>query len=360
MTSAGDDIARLKRQLADERAARAAAEARASEAVVRATSAEALVAHLRLAIEKLRRSLYGSRSEHGHKLLDQMELQLEDLVATAAEEAARIELAGKGATVPPHTRRQPVRQPLPEHLPRERVVVPGPSACPCCGSSKLAKLGEDITETLEVIPRQWKVIQHVREKFSCRACETICQAPAPFHVISRGRAGANLLAMVLYGKFGLHQPLNRQSAEYAREGVELPLSTLADHVGACAATLQPLVDLIRAHVFAGERIHGDETPVPMLAKTKCQQARLWTYVRNDRPFGGRDPRAIARARIPSGIWPAMAGSCKPTATVAMADSPARIDGRGRSQRRRAGRMPGASSSCSPTSPRRHGTARSPS
>jgi transposase len=282
---AGEDIARLQRQLAEERAARAAAEDRAREAVARATSAEALIAHLRLAIEKLRRSLYGSRSEHGHKLL-------EDLVATAAEEAAGIALAGKGETVVrPQTRRQPVRQPLPEHLARERVVVPGPSACPCCGSSKLTKLGEDVTETLEVIPRQWKVIQYVREKFSCRACETISQAPAPFHVISRGRAGANLLAMVLYGKFGLHQPLNRQSADYAKEGIDLPLSTLADHVGACAAVLQPLVDVIGAHVFAGERVHGDETPVPLLAKGKCRQARLWTYVRDDRPFGGHDPPA---------------------------------------------------------------------
>jgi transposase len=155
----------------------------------------------------------------------------------------------------------------------------------------LSKLGEDITETLEVIPRQWKVIQHVREKFTCRACEKISQTPAPFHVIVRGRAGPSLLAMILYAKFALHQPLNRQSDEYAREGVELPLSTLADDVGACAAVLQPLVDLIRAHVLAGARIHGDDTPVPLLAKGKTIQARLWAYVRDDRPFGGADPPA---------------------------------------------------------------------
>src|SRR5216683_5076963 len=109
------------------------------------------------------------------------------------------------------------------------------------------------------------------------------------HVIARGRAGPSLLAMILYAKFALHQPLNRQSDEYAREGVELPLSTLADDVGACAAVLQPLVDLIRAHVLAGARIHGDDTPVPLLAKGKTIQARLWTYVRDDRPFGGADP-----------------------------------------------------------------------
>ena len=290
--SAGEDIESLKRQLAAEREARAAAEARASEAVARASSAEALIAHLRLAIEKLKRDLYGTRSEHGRRLLDQMELELEELVATAAEDTVKAELASNGERgVAGHARRHPVRKPLPEHLPRERVIVPGPTACPCCGSSKLAKLGEDVTETLEVIPRQWKVIQYVREKLTCRACEAISQAPAPFHVIARGRSGANLLAMLLYAKFGLHQPLNRQSAEYAKEGIDLPLSTLADHVGACAAVLQPLVDVIRAHVFAGERIHGDETPVKLLAKTKCHQARLWTYVRDDRPFGGRDPPA---------------------------------------------------------------------
>ena len=125
--------------------------------------------------------------------------------------------------------------------------------CPCCGG-KLAKLGEDITETLEVVPRQWKVIQTVREKFTCRQCERITQPPAPFHVIARGRAGASLLAMILYAKFGEHQPLNRQSESYAREGVDLDVSTLADWVGACTASLTPLVELIRRHVFAAERI----------------------------------------------------------------------------------------------------------
>ena len=202
-----EDVESLKRllaardaELAAERAARRAAEASAA-------SAEALITHLRLAIEKMKRELYGSRSERGRKLLDQMELELEELVANAAEDTAKREIAPRGERIiPAHTRRHPQRRPLPEHLPRERVIVPGPTTCSCCGSSKLAKLGEDITETLEVVPRQWKVIQYVREKFTCRACEAISQAPAPFHVISRGRSGANLLAMVLYGKFGLHQP----------------------------------------------------------------------------------------------------------------------------------------------------------
>jgi len=152
-------------------------------------------------------------------------------------------------------------------------------------------LGEDVTETLEVIPRQWKVIQTVREKFSCRACETITQPPAPFHPIARGRAGASLLAMILHGKFGNHLPLNRQSEGFAREGIDLDVSTLADWVGACTGTLAPLVALIRAHVLSAARIHGDDTTVRVLAKLRTTTGRLWTYVRDDRPFGGASPPA---------------------------------------------------------------------
>jgi len=296
-----DDVETLKALLAArdieigaERSLRMAAQAEAARASASVSSAEALIAHMKLAIEKLRRELYGSRSERGRKLLDQMELELEDLEASATQDEIAAEMAAKSAStsfVPAHTRKKPVRKPFPEHLPRERVIVPGPTECPCCGSTKLAKLGEDITETLEVIPRRWKVIQHVREKFTCRDCEKISQPPAPFHVIARGRAGPNLLAMVLHNKFALHQPLNRQSEAYAREGIDLPLSTLADDVGACAAVLSPLADRIRAHVFAGERIHGDDTPVPLLAKGKTVTARLWVYVRDDKPFGGADPPA---------------------------------------------------------------------
>ena len=289
-----DDIESLKRLLVAERAARFEAEAKAALATAQVSGAEAVIAHLKLAIEKMRRELYGSRSERGHKLLDQMEFELEDLEATAAEDEAAAEIAamraGLSTLIPAHRRRSG-RRPFPDHLPRERVIIPGPSSCLCCGSSRLAKLGEDITETLEVVPRQWKVIQHVREKFTCRTCEKISQAPAPFHVIARGHAGPSLLAMIVHAKFALHQPLNRQSETYAREGIDLPLSTLADHVGACAAVLAPLADLIRAHVMAADRIHGDDTPVALLAKGKTIQARLWTYVRDDRPFGGADPPA---------------------------------------------------------------------
>ena len=152
-------------------------------------------------------------------------------------------------------------------------------------------MGEDVTETLESIPRQWKVIQHVREKFTCRDCEKISQAPAPFHVIARGWAGPNLLAMIVFEKFGQHQPLNRQAERYAREGVPLSLSTLADQVGACASVLRPIYDRLQAHVLAAERLHGDDTTVPVLAKGKTATARSWVYVRDDRPFGGRAPPA---------------------------------------------------------------------
>jgi transposase len=157
----------------------------------------------------------------------------------------------------------------------------------------LRKIGEDVTETLELIPRRWKVIQHVREKFSCRACETISQPPAPSHPIARGRDGAGLLAHILVSKYSLHLPLDRQSKAYAHEGIELDVSTLADWVGACSATLMPLVDAIKAHVFAAGRIHADDATVPVLAKGKTRTGRVWTYVRDDRPFGGPDPPAVA-------------------------------------------------------------------
>lgn len=259
-----DDVATLKRLVL-------ARDAELARARAEASSADALIAHLRLAIEKMRRELYGQRSERKAHLLDQMELKLEELEADAAEDELAAETAAASTgdtTVRPHTRRKHARKPFPAHLPRERVIVPGPAACACCGSTRLAKLGEDVTETLEVAPRQWKVVQIVREKFTCRACETISQAPAPFHVLPRGFAGPSLLAMILFEKYGQHQPLNRQSERYAREGVELSLSTLADQVGGCAVLLRPLYDLIRAHVFAGERVHGDDTPVPVLAKGK--------------------------------------------------------------------------------------------
>ena len=183
-------------------------------------------------------------------------------------------------------------EPLPEHLPRERIVYPAPCTCPTCGGA-LRKLGEDVTESLECVPRTWKVVEHVREKFSCRSCEAITQPPAPSHPIARGRAGPHLLALVLVSKYGHHLPLHRQSDIYAREGIELDVSTLADWVGSSMATAMPLVLAIQRHVFAAERIHADDTTVPVLAKEKTRIGRLWAHVRDDRPFGGPDPPAAA-------------------------------------------------------------------
>ena len=248
---------------------------------------------LKLTIAKLQHARHGASSERGRKLIDQLELQLAELQESAAQDETATELAAPAKTSDtPKTsgRLKPARRPLPEHLQRERVVHPAASECPCCGGT-LRKLGEDITETLEYVPACWKVIQHIREKFACRKCETITQAPAPFHPIARGRAGPQLLAQILFAKYRAHLPLNRQSEIYASEGVDLNVSTLADWVGAAAATLMPLVDAIRAHVFAAERIHADDRPVPVLAKTRTRIGRLWTYVRDDRPFAGQAPPA---------------------------------------------------------------------
>ena len=246
--------------------------------------AQALIEHLQLVIAKMKREMFGPRSERSQRLIDQMELQLEELAAAQGEDETKAETAR--VQVQGFTRRQATRRDFPAHLPRRRIVHPTATSCPCCGSSNLSKIGEDITETLDVIPRQWFVTEHVREKFSCRSCEKITQPPAPFHAIARGFAGPSLLAMMLVEKYANHQPLNRQSEQYAREGIYLSVSTMADHVGACAAMLNPLYELIAAHVFAAERIHGDDTTVPVLAKVKTRTGRIWTYVRDDRPFGG--------------------------------------------------------------------------
>jgi transposase len=270
-----DDTAALKAALIETRA--------------KLVGAEALIEHLQLVITKMKREMFGPRSERSQRLIDQLELQLEELAAAAAEDETKAETAR--VHVQGFAPRQATRRNFPADLPRRRIVHPAPTFCPCCGGSKLSKIGEDITETLDVVPRQWFVTEHVREKFSCRSCEKITQPPAPFHAIARGFAGPSLLAMMLVGKYANHQPLNRQSEQFAREGIELSVSTMADHVGACAATLTPLYELIKAHVFAAERIHGDDTTVPVLAKVKTRTGRIWTYVRDDRPFAGEAPPA---------------------------------------------------------------------
>ena len=294
------EIAALRAALAEERAA--LAEERAAR-----TRAEAEIEHLKLLIAKLRRERYGQSSERSRHLLDQLELQLDQLETAAGENASQGEADDGDTTVRAFTRRKPKRAPLPADLPRERVVLPSPEACSCCGGADLVKLGEDVTETLEVVPRQWKVVQTVREKFSCRACEAITQPPAPHHAIARGRAGPGLLAMIVCDKFAMHLPLTRQSRAFAAEGITLDVSTLADWVGRACATLAPLQERIRAHVLGAERLHGDDTTVPVLARKKTVTGRIWTYVRDVSHANATGPRehgkTLRRQRPAGGTLP---------------------------------------------------------
>src|SRR6202048_3407908 len=287
-----DDITALKEALASERAK--ALDIAAELAVARAKASEdsGLIAQQKLQIAKLQRQIYGQRSERSSRLIDQLTLTFEELESSATEDELAAEKAvAMTTTVRGFTRARPERQTFPDHLPRERVVIDPPAACECCGGNRLRKLGEDVTRTLESVPREWKGVETVREKFSCRDCEKISQAPAPFHAVARGWAGPSLLAMIMFEKFGQHQPLNRQAERYALEGVPIALSTMADAVGAVCASLDPLLRLVESHVMAAERLHGDDTTVPVLALGKCDVARCWVYVKDDRPCGGSDPPA---------------------------------------------------------------------
>jgi transposase len=287
-----DDVAALKAALVAERARGLEAAAELAAARAKASEDMALIAAQKLQIAKLQRQIYGQRSERSARLIDQLALEFEELSATATEdELAAEQAAAKTTPVRAFTRRRAERYTFPDHLPRERVVIDPPTACACCGGNRLRKLGEDVTQTLETTPRRWKVIETVREKFSCRDCETISQAPTPFHAIPRAWAGPSLLAMIVFEKFGQHQPLNRQAERYALEGAPIALSTMADAVGAVSTALDPLRRLVEAHVMTAERLHGDDTTVPVLAKGKTDIGRLWIYVRDDEPFGGAGPPA---------------------------------------------------------------------
>ena len=266
--------------------------AEAANARAKLSDNAALIAHLELRIEKLKRELYGQRSERTARLVEQLELELEDLVAAATEDELAAQAAAAATSqVRPFTRKRPVRKPWPDDIERERVVIEAPKACACCGGSRLAKIGEDVTKTLEEIPRRFKLVETVREKFTCRDCEKISQPPAPFHATPRGLIGATLLATILFDKFGMHTPLNRQSVRFKSEGIDLPVSTLADQVGHGTFALMPLFHLIERHVLAAERLHGDDTTLKILAKGKCTTGRIWSYVRDDRPFAGPAPPA---------------------------------------------------------------------
>jgi transposase len=283
-------VEREARQQAETKAASARAEA--ANALAKLSGNEALIAHLELRIEKLKRELYGQRSERGARLIDQLELQLEDVVMSATEdELAAAAGAAKTQSVRAFTRKRPVRKPWPDDIERERIVIDPPTACHCCGGSRLSKLGEDANRTLEEIPRRFKLIETVREKFTCRDCGQVSQAPAPFHATPRGFIGPQLLATILFDKFGMHIPLNRQSSRFKCEGIDMPVTTLADQVGHGTFALAPIFELIEKHVFAAERLHGDDTTIRILAKGKCTTGRIWVYVRDDKPFAGTAPPA---------------------------------------------------------------------
>jgi transposase len=239
------------------------------------------IEHQKLVIEKLRRMMFGAKSEKIVVQLEQLELELEELESAQAE----MEMAAGAVRAEPKAR--PARKPLPEHLPREVVThLTHDDCCPDCGG-QLRQFGQDVSEQLEYIPESFKVIRHVRPKFACCDCDRVIEAPAPSRPIERGLAGPGLLAHVLVSKFGDHLPLYRQSEIYARQGVEIERSTLAGWVGAASELLSPLVGAIQKHVLAGTKLHADDTPIPVLApgNGKTKTGRLWTYVRDDRPAG---------------------------------------------------------------------------
>lgn len=267
-----------------------------------AEAARVEIDNLQLLIAKLKQMHFGAKSERVERQIDQLQLRLEDLeMNRAAEEPPMAESATPETPAEPaQARRRPRREPLPASLPREtRTIAPDCVDCPECGG-KLRPLGEDVSEILEFVPGHFQVIRQVRPKLSCGACSTIVQAPAPSRPVDRGLAGPGLLAHVLVSKYAHHLPLYRQAEIYSNLGVALERSTLAGWVGGAARTLAPLVEAIRRYVLSGEKVHGDDTPVPVLApgEGKTKTGRAWTYVRDDRGAGSKDPPAVWFAYSP--------------------------------------------------------------
>lgn len=253
-------------------------------------TARAEIARLKFQLARYRRAEFGRSSEKLARDTEQLELALETLETDRAERLATASQAV--AAVVEAEAQKPARRPLPEHLPREDLRHPAPCTCPSCGGA-LRKIGDEVTETLDYVPGRFKVIRHIRPKLSCRACDTVVAAPVPDHAIARGRAGAGLLAHIVVSKYDDHLPLYRQAEIFARDGVSLETSTLSGWVGATAAALKPLVDALATDVLAGDTLHVDDTPVPVLAPGtgKTKTGRLWTYVRDERPFAGSRPPA---------------------------------------------------------------------
>src|SRR6204780_4778640 len=256
---------------------------------VKLLSRDAEIEHLQLLLAKLRRMQFGRSSEKVDRQIAQLELRLGEL-----EQSRAIETEQAKPSAAEHGVARPVRGPLPAHLRREvQTYLPPQKACPDCGG-KLKPLGEDVTEILEYVPERVKVIRQVRPKLAFAGCDRVGQAPAPSRPLERSIAGPGLLAHVLVSKYSDHLPLYRQAEIYAREGVELDRSTLAEWVGGTSRLLAPLVEKLRNHVLAGQKLHADDTPVPVLAPGlgKTKTGRLWTYVRDDRPAADQTPPAV--------------------------------------------------------------------
>jgi transposase len=253
------------------------------KALVLASRAE--VEHLKLIIAKLKRLQFGRHSEKLDRQIEQLELRLEELQVSA--------VAAAPAAAAPSAAQAPVRRPLPEHLPRTRVEHTPACACPDCGAA-MRKIGEDVAEVLDYVPARFRVIQHVRPKLACPACERIVQVEAPSRPIERGLAGAGLLAHVLVSKYADHLPLYRQAQIYAREGVQIERSTMAEWVAGCFRLLNPLLDALARYVTASHKLHADDTPVPVLdpGRGRTKTGRLWTYVRDDRPAASEAAPAV--------------------------------------------------------------------
>lgn len=278
-----DDIETLKRLVIESQAA-------LEEAEARLLSRQLENQTLKLQIAQLKRMQFGRSSEQLNERIAQLELALEDLEAAEASVPAV-------APVPETVREKSVRRPLPAHLPRENLLheplASEACSCPACGGT-MRLLGEDVAELLEYIPDRFKVIRHIRPKLACSRCEKIVQAPAPSRPIARGIAGPGMLAHVLVSKYADHLPLYRQSQIYARSGLELDRSTLSDWVGGAHALLEPLIEALGRHVLSGTHLHADDTPYPVLAPGtgKTKMARIWTYVRDERPWASTTPAAV--------------------------------------------------------------------
>jgi len=257
-----------------------------------AVNAQAEIAKLRFQLARYRRAEFGRSSEKLEREADQLELAIETLEADQAERLAAASPIVAAVIETAVETKKPARRALPDYLPREDMIHAARCTCPSCGGA-LRRIGEDVSETLDYVPGRFKVIRHIREKLSCRACDTVVAAPAPDYAIARGRAGAGLLSHIVVSKYDDHLPLYRQAEIFAREGVELETSTLSGWVGATAAALQPLIDALADSVMASDTLHVDDTPVPVLAPGagKTKTGRLWAYVRDERPFGGARPPA---------------------------------------------------------------------